>query len=88
MSDMNNSSTEASSTAASGVTEKIIGAIRKTSDVFAHGLQSMTGVIHHDEENMTKNVVNDSASSPENQQERRMSDIDHLWNSARQINGY
>uniref|UniRef100_A0A0K0DLU9 Autophagy-related protein 2 n=1 Tax=Angiostrongylus cantonensis TaxID=6313 RepID=A0A0K0DLU9_ANGCA len=70
-----------------GVTGVIMGAIRKTSDAFVNTFSSTSGTGHTDQANIAAGTTNEMPSD-EQQKERRMSDIDHLWESARRINGY
>ncbi|VDM56846.1 unnamed protein product [Angiostrongylus costaricensis] len=82
--DRNSSEISPSST---GVTGVIMGAIRKTSDTFVNTFSSISGTGHTDQPNIAAGTTNEMPSD-EQQKERRMSDIDHLWESARRINGY
>ncbi|EPB70215.1 hypothetical protein ANCCEY_10701 [Ancylostoma ceylanicum] len=74
--------------ASSGVTGGIMGAIRKTSDAFANSFHMMTGTGQQNQANSAAAAPSNDAPSADQQKERRMSDIEHLWQTSRQIHGF
>lgn len=73
--------------ASSGVSGGIIGAIRKTSDAFLHSIHLIPAAPQQEQAqtNMPSMPATEESAA---QKERRMSDIEHLWESSRKIHGF
>ncbi|VDL80980.1 unnamed protein product [Nippostrongylus brasiliensis] len=68
--------------APSGVAEGIMGAIRKTSGAFSNTFHMMAPALPE------LKVEIPQLPTAEHQRERRMSDVEHLWESSRKMHGF
>ncbi|KAK6020352.1 hypothetical protein OSTOST_13995 [Ostertagia ostertagi] len=81
--DTNN--TSSSTTSPAGVAGGLLGAIRRTSDAF---VQTLHVVAHPLEPYKEPELPPTVAADPQHQQGRRVSDVDHLWQSVEKIHGF
>ncbi|KAK6733955.1 hypothetical protein RB195_017617 [Necator americanus] len=72
----------------SGITGGIMGAIRRTSGAFANTLHQVVGTGQPDQANAAPKIPSNEPSTGQQGGERRMSDIEHLWQTSRQMHGF